>query len=458
MWWLQLGLPVLLGGRYLWNGFAENRRRLQLWRSATAQHEMCEVESSGFWDWRAQLTARSGSIEVRITAARGKGSQVAVVIEGSEGFPGVRLRRQFLKLWTREIEIGDEAFDSAFLVEGPERSVRALLNAAMRRQLLHASATLPSFEIESGRLRVEMSEEALPRTLPLLLDIGRQLAGPVDMERRLARNARRDPQSKVRLFNLLLLIRERPGAPDTMKALRIACSDGSPKVRVRAAIELGDEGRDVLLKLAEKSGDDDSCARAVSHLGSKLPFERVRDILSRSLRKGFLQTTRACLETLGHRRAAAVGVLARVMAEETGELATAAAQALGTTGEAAAEPPLLEALQSEDSSLREAAATALGRMGSVAAVQPLKEAAERFWLDVSLRQATRQAIAEIQSRLDGASPGQLSLAAAEAGQLSLAQAEAGQLSLATDPSGQLSLPQGEPGSANPAHAAGSTNP
>lgn len=86
-----------------------------------------------------------------------------------------------------------------------------------------------------------------------------------------------------------------------------------------------------------------------------------------------------------------------------------------------------------------AAADALGRIGSVGAVLPLKEAAESSWFDRDFRRAARQAVAEIQSRLQGALPGQLSLAGTEAGQLSLAQAETGQLSLAKDPAGQLSL-------------------
>ncbi len=48
----------------------------------------------------------------------------------------------------------------------------------------------------------------------------------------------------------------------------------------------------------------------------------------------------------------------------------------------------------------------------------------------ALRSAARQAIAEIQSRLSGAEPGQLSLAGGEAGQLSLSENEAGRVSLA----------------------------
>ncbi len=420
----------------------EKRRRRRLWQKAMALCDMDEEKMSSFWDWRAQLTARSGSIEVRITDAGGDG--VVAVVEGPVGFSDLKLRPELDKLWRREIEVGDEAFDKKFFIQGPLQSVAARLDAAVRGQLLRASAFGTSLEIGDGRLRVEVSEEALPRVLPTLVSIGRSFAEPLDVKSRLLHNARRDSRSAVRLFNLLVLIREHPGDPDTLKVLRDACTDPSSKVRVRAAIELGEEGHDILLKIVETSSDDDARALAVSHLGGKLPVESVTSILARALRKGSLQTARACLESLGQRRAAAVGVLKRVLVKNKGELAIAAAVALGTTGEKAAERPLLKALQSEDSALREAAATALGRVGSVAAVQPLQEAAERSWLALDFRRAARQAIAEIQSRLQGASPGQLSLAGTEAGQLSLAQADAGQLSLAQSEAGQLSLPPEEP--------------
>ncbi len=354
----------------------DNRRRLRLWQKALEPCKVDKVETSDLWDRHPRLTARSESIEIQITRAGGSDDRVAV-------------------------EIGD------------------------------------------GRLRVEVSEEDLPRTLAALFSIGRKSADPLDAKSLLLHNARRDPDPEVRLYNLLVLIREHPGDPDTLAVLRSACIDPISKVRVRAAIELGDEARNVLLRIAETSSDDASCTLAVSHLGSTLPFERVRDILARSLRKGarapLHQTARACLDLLVHRGAEAIGILARVMTEEKGEPAIAAAQALGATGEKAAEPPLLQALQSEDSGLREAAATALGKVGTAAAVQPLQEAAERFWSDNELLRAAHQAIAEIQSRLEGAAPGQLSLAEDEAGQLSLAQADAGQLSLAADPAGQLSI-------------------
>ncbi|HKV09887.1 MAG TPA: HEAT repeat domain-containing protein [Thermoanaerobaculia bacterium] len=440
IWWWNFGFPTLVGGALLWSSFVQNQRRLELWRETLASCRLTEEESSGFFSWRAKLTARSGPLEVRIADVGGKGTQIKVVIEGPEGFSALELRRQVLKLWADEIEIGDEDFDDAFLIEGPIRPLCARLDADMRRQLVRASAACNALEIGGGQLRVEVSEETLPRILPLLLYISRQLAQPADVERQIAKNARHDPKAGVRLFNLLLLIRERPGDPETLRALRRACSDASPEIRLRAALELGEEGDNALLKLAESSSDDASCAQAVSHLGGRLPLGKAKNILSSSLQKGLFETARACLEVLGHYRDAAVGVLEKVMTEEKGELAAAAALALGKTGEAAAERPLLQALRSEDSDLREAAVTALGRVGSVAAVQPLLEAAEGSLFDLFLRQAARQAVAEIQSRLDGASPGQISLAEAEAGQLSLAPDEAGQLSLAPDEAGPFPPP------------------
>src|SRR6185436_6156063 len=174
----------------------------------------------------------------------------------------------------------------------------------------------------------------------------------------------------VRLQNLLCLIRELPEAPETLEALRTACSDPSPEVRLQAAKGRGAEGRDLLLDLAESQVDDAVSAEAVSALDRELPFERTKAILDHALDGSRPKTARACLE------------------------------ALGRSGDAAAvELPLILALQREEADLRLAAANALGRAGSVAAVLPLQEAAERSPRDKELNQATREAIAEIQSRL-----------------------------------------------------------
>ncbi|HEX3526322.1 MAG TPA: HEAT repeat domain-containing protein [Thermoanaerobaculia bacterium] len=392
--------------------------------------------------------ARVGPLGVRIEGLRSSESslQVVVVVPGLPGFSDVRIHRELRDPlpWVREIEVGDELFDSTFYIGGPLRLVCALLDAKARHLLLSVNAE-GRLEIVGGEIQAETSDRQLSYVLPRLLDLGRRLSQPRDVTLRLARNARRDPVPEVRLQNLILLVRESPESPVTVKALRRACSDSSPKIRLWAARELGAEGRDVLLQLAASEGDDDCSAQAVLTLGLELPFEPTRAILVQALHRRHIQTARACLEVLGRSStAAAVKVLAKVVAREKGEFAVAAAQALGMTGSAAAEPPLIQALQHETAEVRVAAAKGLGRLGSAAAVLPLQEAAERSPRDHEIGRATRQAIADIQSRLPGDSPGQLSLASTEAGRLSLAPTEVGQLSLADDPAGQLSLPPGEP--------------
>ncbi|HWN41262.1 MAG TPA: HEAT repeat domain-containing protein [Thermoanaerobaculia bacterium] len=391
-----------------------------------------------------QLRARQGLLEVRIEDSESKGRPTRIVVKapGPPDFYTVKIRPESGFDSAREIQIGDASFDSEFFIEGPVQLVSALLDAEMRR-LLSSVNTLGEFELSSGELRVDLSDEQVPDALPFLLDLGKRFAAPLDVPRRLAENAKQDTYPEVRLHNLLLLLRELPENPVTAEALRAACSDRSPEVRLRAAKELGAEGRGILMELANGLENDTVSAQAVSALERELPFERTRTILDHALSRGRLQTARVCLESIGRSGDDdAVDVLANVMEQEDGELAPDAAQALGATGSPAAEPPLILALQREQADLRVAAANALGRVGSVAAVLPLKETADRFLLG-EIRRAARQAIAEIQSRVQGASPGQLSLAGAEAGQLSLAQTEAGQLSLTEDPAGQLSLPPEE---------------
>jgi hypothetical protein len=342
-----------------------------------------------------------------------------------------------------EIEIGDEIFDRTFIIQGPAGMVFALLNAETRRLLLALSAET-RLEIRLGELRAEEdSDEKLPALLPRLLDAGRRFSQPPDIPRRLAENVRRDPETRVRLQSLLCLIREHPGEAETAEAIRAACLDPSPEIRLQAAKELGPEGHDVLLKIAESLVDDVLCADAVSALGPDLSFEPAKTILDRALDSRHLQTARACVEAFGQNGAAAVSPLVRVLKSESKELAAVAIQALEAIGSPAERLLILTLQRREERDLRLAAAAALGRVGTAAAVLPLEEVAQRSWVNRELRRAALQAIADIQSRLHGASPGQLSLAGGAAGQLSLAEAEAGQLSLATDPAGELSLGGGE---------------
>jgi len=417
----------------------ESRRQ---WRNLVESCGLTIVSTS-----KSRIEALAGELAVQCRRVS-LGTWVIVEIPGPPGFSGMAIRREPPKRppgEVREIEIGDPAFDHTFLIEGPTRLASLLLTAEARQLLLLLDAESSRVGIAGGELVALIPEARLSEVLPLLLDVGRRFAQPVDAAQRLAENVQHDPQPGARLRNLILLAREFPGDPRTAETLRLACADASLDVRLRAAKELGAEGHAVLLEIAEGLKDDACSAAAVSALGRGLPLERLRALLVQALRLRRLLTARACLEELGHDgTAASVETLAKVLAREQGELAAAAATAIGQAGGTAAESPLIHALQRDPAELRVAAAGALGLAGSTAAVLPLKEAAARFPNDKALQRAARQAIGEIQSRI-GASPGQLSLSGDEAGQLSLAQAEAGQLSLAAKTGGELTLPSAEPG-------------
>jgi hypothetical protein len=355
---------------------------------------------------------------------------------------GTNLRKRFLG--EREIEIGDESFDDAFLVQGSPAVVRALLGDETRSILHHLfrgriGSVPATVALEGGAFYVDIPEtfvggelKWLSNVLDSVFRVAERLVLPVDIAGRLAANARNDRLADVRLRNLLTLIDEYPGHAAAFDALRAGCHDENDEIRIRAAMAIGGESNETLLEMASReSGDEAYAARAIEALGQDLPPQRVQAILESALRGRRRQTARACLELLGrHGGDEAIESLTRVMRVDEKELAVAAAQALGATGFLAAEWPLIEALRRDHPDLRAAAARALGLLGTAEAIPPLREAAERFQRDRALSSASRQSIAEIQSRLAGASPGQLSVAEGEAGQLSLPEDAAGQLSFA----------------------------
>jgi HEAT repeat protein len=441
---------------------ASERRRahLRAWRKAVAQAGLSDVEEAeGGIFGGERVSGRSGHLDVRLESYQhgkhDRGTQIVVTGLG-HGMGGLTLRREgfstaFEKriIGEREIEIGDPAFDDEYDVRGATPLALAVLGNETRRRvaglLRGRVAVTRSVSVEVGaslsggvlQVRVRegafhRSREWIPEVLSTVLDVARLLVAPADIPRRLAENLRGEPVAGVRLQCLLTLTREFPGHPATREALLAARADESEEVRLRAGLALGAEGREVLLEVASREWADDSCAaRAIDALGAHLAVDRAEKILGHALRTRRLAAARACLEALGRfGGAGAVGPLAKVLAVERGELGGAAAEALGATGLEAAEAPLVEALSIESSEVRIAAARALGRVGTVGAVAPLREAASRSG-EGAMRRAVRQAVAEIQSRLEGAAPGQLSLAAGESGQLSLAEADAaGRLSVA----------------------------
>ncbi len=461
MFWRWLFIGAWTAGSLIVDAVTLKRQRLHdAWCRTARDCGLTDVQDPR--GHGSELVGRSGELLVRFELTRTITMATRIVISDErhdDRTQGLRLRREDLstaarkRMGVRELELGDVEFDEVAYIEGPNTLARAVLDVATRplvraflaelgirrrRGLEWLKTTEAAFEAGQLRVTIEASSpselaERLREILPALLDTAQRLRGPDDVAARLAETAGLEPLPGARLQDLLTLAREFPEHASTRPALRAGLKDEVEEIRLRCAMALEEEGRGVLLALARDPRADPACAaRAIATLHDHLPLEQAEAILSQARRARRSQVAAAALESLGHRRLPeTIPTIARILRQERGALAVAAARALAAVGLPAAEPPLIEALDREDA--RVAAAEALGRVGSVAAVLPLKEAMARHD-DPELHRAARQAVAEILARRPGATPGQLSLADAEsqkAGQLTLAD-EAGRLSL-TDP-------------------------
>jgi hypothetical protein len=290
--------PFAVGSITLLPEFLRHRRRLRGWRETADARGLQVLEDS---IWGPRLKAQVGPMAVTFEAL---GGDTRIVVRGPvpSSLYAVRIRREPLLRRTPEIEIGDPSFDSTFFIEGPPQEVLSLLDAGLRDLMIRANLE-SRLQISTGLLQADLADKNIPFFLQFLIDIGRRLSETIDVPRRLAENAHRDPEPGVRLQNLLVLIRELPGEPATAEALRAACSDPSPEIRLRAAQALGAEGRGLVLDLAEGLADDAVSAEAVSILGRELPFERTKAILDRALDRRLPKTAHACTEALGQKGA-----------------------------------------------------------------------------------------------------------------------------------------------------------
>jgi HEAT repeat protein len=451
--------PLTLGGLTYAAAVSRHRELRRSWRRTAGRVGLADVvEGSSLWF--GGLAGMAGALRVDFDSyQRGKEEQyesgTRIVIHGDSG---LTLRREVVQsgfermMGIREIELGDAAFDAEAWVLGTPEFARAVLDAGTRNELrtLLGGAirvaglpiTLPAVvTVVDGDLKAEIPArdggnrpEVLAGALRTLLEIARKLQRPADIPGRLAENMRSEPEWEVRLQNLRLLAEAFPRHPRTREVLKRGCEDEREEVQLAAGLALGgEEGRRTLMEIATREWSSDACAaRAVGGLGDALPPARAQAILSHALRTRRTRTAQACLDALGLAGGpGVVELLAKVLAIENGDLGIAAARALGASRAEEAEVPLLRALVRAPGQVREAAAEALGRAGSARAVLPLKEVAASSAASAALRRAARQAVAEIQSRLQGASPGQLSLAEGDAGQLSLAD---------RDQRGRVSIP------------------
>jgi hypothetical protein len=430
-------------------GVANRGSRIQAWRRAASAAGLTHVSvDEGIFNSR--LTGTSGPHVVRLEAySRGKHESGTRIVIGGLGYRSQELtlsRETFGKTIGKviggdDIQIGEKAFDASAYILGSMPLVRALLDAPTRRALSPLfQGEIPCGDrsgdrvgarvaVSDGELRAEIpgrgfggSHGRLPEVLKTLLAAAGRLRRPEDIPGRLAENVRRDPVPGVRVANLVTLVRQYPNIPETRAALKAGLEDPSDEVRLKAAIALGDEGRVALLEIASRSeGPDGPAVQAIAALGKNLPIERAGRILDGAIDRGRTRVALAAIEALGRIGGTrASKPLIGALDSRHEDLAAAAAKSLGACGDPAAEAPLIAALEREEGVVRTAAAAALGRLGTAASVVPLRIAAAGHPFDLTLRRAAREAIARIQSRLPGASPGQLSLAAGEEGKLTLA--------------------------------------
>jgi HEAT repeat protein len=437
---------------------SSKKRRSALWRARLEACGVTDIEQGDGFVGSGDVTGRRGRHEVRVERYhRGKNVRgTRVVARGldealsvrREGF-GASVRKAF---GSEEVVFGDPAFDQATWLRGSETVVRGLLDAETRMLVSHAlggtfhgptgvvTCRDTTVEVENGELRVEFrdgfhsNDEPQVERLGAILSLAERLARAPDRAARLAHNARHDPVPGVRGRALATLADSFADDSATREAMRAALADEHPEVRLQAALWLEDEGRPTLASLAAASDVPDECsAVALDWLGP--PDEATRGILDAASRLDRPRTLHAALAALARAGGAHVDVLAEFLRDPREHVAVSAAQALGASGSARAEEPLLAALEAAPDPVRQAAAGALGFVGTARSVMALKELRLRgSW---GADPAAREAVARIQERLVGAGPGQLGLAGDAAGQVTLAADASGQVALAADGSSQV---------------------
>lgn len=344
--------------------------------------------------------------------------------------------------------LGDADLDPLIRLGGPRGIRFALLDVECRAALhglLRGSVRLSDFRLEAGELAVSIPTTGFAHEHPgldgaarMLGALARHLEQPRDVVACLAENVARDPLSKVRLESLGVLIDEFGKEPRTRAAVEAALQDWSAEVRLRAAIASATGGLAVLTTLAlDLAAADDVSADAIAAVQKHLPLDRIEPLIERAhagpgATGARPKTTAALIQALrlrpDRRALVALETLARTGHAAYGPDAIAAMIAIERVG---VEQSLLAALDPGPDRKRtiEEAAKALGQVGTAEAVLPLKEAAARSGGRIA--SAARQAIASIQSRIEG-TPGRLALAGDDDGQLSLSRDEGGHISLPDD--------------------------
>ncbi len=434
---MEVLIPLAVVGGTLLLRYAHVCHMADVWRRVARGVGLTDVRETGLLGSLKTLEGDAGPFRVRIgRRSQRRSERGARIVVDSRGAipPSLDFRAEGLATafdratGGKELVIGDPAFDNAVYVRGAEEPLFAALDAPTRAAV-RAFVALPG-RVSDGLVSVEVKDvfpdaATLSAVLASAMDLAQRLSRPDDMVARLVTNARHDPEREVRRLNLGVLADRYSDHPVVREALRETMRTSDRELRLRAALALGAEGRATLLELAEDPNTpEDIVVPAVRGLGRDIKVEWALAFLETSLGRQRIQAALGVVWALARlREPAALARLAELAAAPDRALALASVRALAGYENSVAEPALIEALRHDDADLRLAAASALGRFGTTAAVVPLHAAVSAHPLDLDLRATARQAIAAIQSRVPGASPGQISLASGESGLLSLANGD-----------------------------------
>jgi len=343
------------------------------------------------------------------------------------------------------IETGDPQFDAELRLRGSAGAALAMLGRDARQLILARMRMLgkgwllrtPDGEGElvihlECRGRV-LSSERLGDAVRALRRMAAELSlGSRDVAQALADNAR-DDIAPVRRRNLATLVElYEPGSAEVRDACRRALEDDNVEMRLIAASVLRVEGCDVLDAILDDEKEDADRRIRALHLRLRGRIEDVAPALVRALESPCLPLRIEVITSIRLRHWAPARERLVTLAESAADAeALAIADAFAEIGDASTEPILLRWLAAEDADLRVAAARALAKVGTAASVEDLLALAGSLMPRPALRDAAREALRAIRSRLGPVDAGRLALVDLDE--------DAGSLSVAEDASGRVSL-------------------
>jgi hypothetical protein len=339
----------------------------------------------------------------------------------------------------RDVQVGDPEFDPFIKITGRLEQILSLSDHRTRNLILQ-EVLIGNAIVKHGCIELELSDlESTALRLTNLVRLAKVLSIREErIPRRLAKNAALDPLPSVRLKNFEVLQSNFPDHEFTQKTKRGLLTSRDPLLKYAAARTMGQAGLPALRDIALESSTNAELRRQAlaDFINSAVPEQAklvleelateaqptlTADVIRGAVRFGMSSIAQRLVKRIHKLDESSVTELIKLVNRRSAE----------------AESILLMLLERDSVTIRFAVVEALGQVGSVRAVEPLLALTAGLLASPSVKQAAREAVARIQSRLGDAEAGRLSLAvpSGDAGALSLAggeEAPGGELSLAED--------------------------